>query len=107
MKSYGPMKLSEIRAELEAKRDKINLLLPTVAPSIGVARVEREADNYVLRIGEKIVVKRGLFTSVFPWAYIGSDGRDNFLGKKTLNDAVVGALPNEVRAEFRRKLNAG
>ena len=107
MKPDKPAKPSEIRAQLEAKRDEINLLLPTVAPSIGIARVEREADNYILRIGEKIVVKRGLFASVFPWAYVGSDGRDNFIGKKTLNDAVVEALPNEVRAEFRRKLNAG
>jgi hypothetical protein len=50
MKTVAPMKSSEIRALLEGKRDEINLLLPTVAPAVGLARVERDGDNYIMRI---------------------------------------------------------
>jgi hypothetical protein len=105
VKSYSPIKSNEVRALLEAKRDEINLLLPTVAPSVGTASVERDGDNYIMRIGEKIVVRRGLFSG-FPWASIGSDGRDNFLCN-SLNDAIVKALPADAGAELRRKLDAG
>jgi hypothetical protein len=107
-KPATPIKSSEIRALLEAKRDEINPLLPTVAPSVGIARVERDANNniYTLRIGEKIVVSRtGAFMN-FPWRSIGSDGTNNF-ACASLNDAIVKALPSDVRAEFQRKLEAG
>jgi hypothetical protein len=42
----------------------------------------------------------------FPWRSIGSDGTNNF-ACASLNDAIVKALPSDVRAEFQRKLNAG
>jgi hypothetical protein len=111
MKSASSIKSSEVRSLLEAKRDQINLLLPIIVPSVGIATVERDNHlelgprSYYLRIGEKIKVRLSIFTNF--WAFIDSDGSDNFLGCNNLNEAIVRALPDDVRAEFRRKLNAG
>ena len=114
---------------LEAKRDEINLLLPTVAPSVGTASVERDGDNYIMRIGEKIVVRqpgrvprkllfeyfsgRSLFSSLAQLNHQGGRVADVGCGHgasvilNSLNDAIVKALPADAGAELRRKLDAG
>jgi hypothetical protein len=106
MQSAGPIKSSEVRARLEAKRDEVNLLLPTVTPSVGIASVEHDANSrYFLRIGEKIQIRLSAFANF--WVFLDSNGRDNFIGCGSLNDAIINALPDHARAELRRKLNAG
>jgi hypothetical protein len=104
MKASVHLKSYEVRALLEAKRNEINLLLPTVAPSVGIARVEQDAENnYVLQVGETVLVKQFFLADQGYWYSQGPDGPN--LLCNSLNDAIIRALPEEVRPDFGRKLH--
>ncbi|HXQ67361.1 MAG: hypothetical protein ACHQRJ_25380 [Alphaproteobacteria bacterium] len=83
---------------MEAKRDEINLFLPTLLPSLGLATVIRKEDTYVMKIGDAEISPSKL------WGFWDCNGPHGEAWLARINEAVLKAVPEGVRERLGQQL---